>query len=115
MAKKKRSVKVYGMSGYKSELTPTIMLKGKWLSDFGFDVGNYISITCEEYVQNRNGVDYISASMVLSAVDSKLRMEMGAEKMLSGILEQLRESYRFPCFQTGREQHEGCILCSCRV
>ena len=48
MTKNKRSVKVYGMCGYKSKLTPTIMLKGKWLSDFGFDVGSYISITCEE-------------------------------------------------------------------
>ena len=28
--------------------------------------------------------------MMLSAVDSKLRMEMGSEKMLTGILEPLR-------------------------
>ena len=36
----------------------------------------------EEYIQHRNGVDFISSSMVLSAVDAKLRLEMGAEKML---------------------------------
>lgn len=30
---------------------------------------------------------------VLSAVDAKLRLEMGAEKMLSGILELLRDRY----------------------
>ena len=41
----------------------------------------------EEYIQSRNGVDFISSFMVLSAVDAKLRIEMGAEKMLSGILE----------------------------
>ena len=28
---KKRSIKVYGQSGYKYQETPTIMLKGMWL------------------------------------------------------------------------------------
>lgn len=42
-----------------------------------------------EYIQNRNGVDFIPFSMVLSAVDAKLRLEMGVEKMLSNILEPL--------------------------
>jgi len=28
---KKRSVKVYGQSGYKYRETPTVMLKGMWL------------------------------------------------------------------------------------
>jgi chromosome partitioning protein len=37
----------------------------------------------EEYIQHRNGVDFISSSMVLSVVGAKLRLEMGAEKMLS--------------------------------
>ena len=36
---KKRSIKVYGQSGYKYRETPTIMLKGKWLKEAGFDVG----------------------------------------------------------------------------
>ena len=47
MAKKNRSVKVYGMSGYKYQSTPTIMLKGNWLKELGFDIGDYISISCE--------------------------------------------------------------------
>ena len=46
-----------------------------------------------EFIQSRNGVDFIPSSMMLSAVDSKLRMEMGSEKMLAGILELLRELY----------------------
>lgn len=45
---KKRSVKVYGQSGYKYRETPTIMLKGLWLKKAGFDIGDYISITCED-------------------------------------------------------------------
>jgi len=47
----------------------------------------------EEYIQSRNGVDFIPASMMLSAVEAKLRMEMGSEKMLLGILEPLRDRY----------------------
>jgi antitoxin component of MazEF toxin-antitoxin module len=28
--------------------TPTIMLKGMWLKEVGFDIGDYISVTCED-------------------------------------------------------------------
>ena len=45
---KKRSIKVYGQSGYKYRETPTIMLKGMWLKEAGFDVGDYISVICED-------------------------------------------------------------------
>lgn len=47
----------------------------------------------EEYVHHRNGVDFIPASMILSAADGKLRMEMGAEKMLANILDPLKPKY----------------------
>lgn len=54
----------------------------------------------EEYIISRNGVDFIPSSMVLSAVDAKLRLEMGAEKMLAGILEPLRERYSYILIDT---------------
>lgn len=44
----KRSMKVYGMSGYKYQQTPTIMLKGKWLEQLNFHIGDYVSISCED-------------------------------------------------------------------
>lgn len=44
---KKRSIRVYEMSGYKYQTTPTIMLKGQWLKEAGSDIGDYISVTCE--------------------------------------------------------------------
>lgn len=40
--KKTRNMKVYGMSGYQYRSIPTIQLKG-----IGFNIGDYISITCE--------------------------------------------------------------------
>ena len=54
----------------------------------------------ETYIQSRNGVDFISSSMLLSAVDSKLRLEMGAEKLLYGILEPLRQFYDYILIDT---------------
>ena len=46
-----------------------------------------------EYIMNRNGVDFIPSSMVLAVVDAKLRLEMGAERMLANIIEPLRDTY----------------------
>ncbi|MFR6333631.1 MAG: ParA family protein [Eisenbergiella sp.] len=45
-------------------------------------------------------VDFIPASIYLSVVDAKLRLEMGAEKMLSGILEPLRGRYDYILIDT---------------
>ena len=43
----KRSMKVYGMSGYKYQQVPTVMLKGKWLEQLGFTIGDFVSVSCE--------------------------------------------------------------------
>lgn len=47
----------------------------------------------EKYIYTRDGIDYIPSSIFLSVVDAKLRLEMGTEKMLSRILEPLRDRY----------------------
>lgn len=46
--KKNRSMKVYGQSGYRYKETPAIMLKGQWLQELGFEIGDYISVSCEK-------------------------------------------------------------------
>lgn len=53
-----------------------------------------------EYVWEREGVDFIPASMMLSAVDAKLRLEMGTEKILSRILEEVKDGYDFVIVDT---------------
>ena len=53
-----------------------------------------------EYIMSRKGVDFIPSSIVLSAVDAKLRLEMGAERMLANILDPLRESYDYLVIDT---------------
>lgn len=45
-----RELKVYGQSGYKYQDIPTIMLKGKWLEEAGFDIGQPISVKVEHKV-----------------------------------------------------------------
>ena len=45
---KRRSIKVYGQSGYKYQETPTIMLKRMWLKELGVEIGDYISVVCED-------------------------------------------------------------------
>ena len=48
MAKKNvRSMKVCGQSGYKYKTVPAITLKGKWLEEMGFHLGDYVQVKCE--------------------------------------------------------------------
>ena len=42
-----RELKIHEMSGYHYKPTPTILLKGQWLSAFGFKAGNRIKVCCE--------------------------------------------------------------------
>lgn len=53
-----------------------------------------------EYIYSRNGVDYIGSALSLSVVDSKLRLEMGAEGTLSRILEPLKDRYDYILLDT---------------
>ena len=46
--KKNRSIKVVSQSGYNYRETPTIILKGLWLAEAGFQIGDYVSVSCEE-------------------------------------------------------------------
>ena len=48
MLKNERDLKVYGMSGHNYKSVPTIMLKGKWLQEFGFEIGDKFHVSCEQ-------------------------------------------------------------------
>lgn len=45
---KKHNLKVYGQSGYKYKETPTIILKGQWLKEAGFEIGNRVTLECDK-------------------------------------------------------------------
>ena len=46
--KKERRMKVVGQSGYNYRDTPTRTLKGLWLAEAGFSIGDYVTISCED-------------------------------------------------------------------
>ena len=46
--KEYREMKVYEASGYQYKRTPSIVLKGQWLSELGFDIGDQIEVKCED-------------------------------------------------------------------
>lgn len=46
--KEYREMKVYEQSGYNYQNTPTIVLKGKWLQELGFTMGDKVSVKCED-------------------------------------------------------------------
>ena len=48
VCKKCREMKVYEQSGYNYQNTPTIVLKGKWLQELGFSMGDKVSVKCED-------------------------------------------------------------------
>lgn len=56
--------------------------------------------TSKRYIREKDGVNFIPSSIYLSVVDAKLRLEMGAEKILSSILERLREQYDYILIDT---------------
>lgn len=76
--------------------------------DVDVSIGNLILNVIEdeelpergEYMRERNSVDFIPASIGLSAVEAKLRLEMGAERMLSAVLEPLRGDYDYILIDT---------------
>lgn len=51
-------------------------------------------------IRIEDGVDFIPSSIYLSVANAKLRLEMGAEKILSEILELLREKYDYILIDT---------------
>jgi chromosome partitioning protein len=53
-----------------------------------------------KYIISNKGVDIIPSSIYLSVVDANLRLEMGSEKILAEILEELRDDYDYIIIDT---------------
>lgn len=66
-----RSLKVYGQGGYGQNGTLMIMLKGNWLQKLGFEIGDYISVICE------NG------KLVISLDEQRLEWETQQKELLA--------------------------------
>lgn len=78
---KKRSIKVCSQSGYKYKETPVILLKGQWLKEAGFNIGDYISVTCEE------------GRLIISQDAEKAAMKAAEDKFMEEGIKDLRRRY----------------------
>ena len=78
---KKRSIKVCSQSGYKYKETPVIILKGQWLKDAGFNIGDYISVTCEE------------GRLIIAQDAEKAAMKAAEDKFMEEGIKDLRRRY----------------------
>lgn len=52
------------------------------------------------FIQSKDGLDFIPSSIALSVIDVNLKMELGSEKILSEIIEPLREKYDYIIIDT---------------
>lgn len=72
MAKKSvRNMKVCGQSGYQYKTIPSIMLKGQWLKDWGFEIDDAIVVKCE------------AGKLVISKAEDEKREFAGVSQMVA--------------------------------
>lgn len=77
-----RSMKVHSQSGRNYKATPTIILKGQWLQEMGFEIGDYISVNCE------NGKLIITPDM------EKAAMEKAETEFMEKEMKKLQKKFR---------------------
>ena len=101
-----RSMKVHEQSGYNYKATPTIILKGQWLKEMGFEIGDYITVSCEEGKLHTTLPDVVEAAIQAYREDNDWLGQFLEEcceiapsyKEKSG---ELYQAYRAHCMQNG--------------
>ena len=79
---KNRSMKVHSQSGRNYKATPTIILKGQWLQKMGFEIGDYISVSCE------NG------KLIITPDVEKAAMEQAEAEFMEKEMKKLQKNFR---------------------
>lgn len=79
---KNRSLKVHSQSGRNYKATPTIILKGEWLQELGFAIGDYISVSCE------NG------KLIITPDTEKAAMEQAETEFMEKEIKKLQKKFR---------------------
>lgn len=77
-----RSMKVHSQSGRNYKAIPTIILKGQWLQEMGFEIGNYISVSCE------NG------KLIITPDTEKAAMEQAETEFMEKEMKKLQKKFR---------------------
>ena len=82
---KNRSIKVVSQSGYNYKATPTITLKGQWLKELGFDIGDWNGK--QVYPEVAEGVNKTDTPFLVkvSIPDLNIRKGAGTNTAKTGI------------------------------
>ena len=93
-------MKIYSQSGYNYRKTPTIILRGNWLTDMGFQIGNYISVSCDDgklvITPDRKRAALEKAKAAFMEKETKLlkqRFEVDKEKLLAQHIAESKAGY----------------------
>lgn len=84
-SKKVRNIKVISQSGHNYKPTPTVILKGQWLNEMGFEIGDQIKVECEDgklvISLDREKMEMLDAERIfMEAETKKLQTRFKKEK-----------------------------------
>lgn len=79
---KSRSIKVHAQSGYNYKATPAIILKGQWLQELGFEIGDYIKVSCED------------GKLIITPDTEMAAMKQAEEAFMEKEIKKLKKQYK---------------------
>lgn len=84
-SKKVRNIKVISQSGRNYKPTPAVILKGQWLNEMGFEIGDQIKVECEQgklvISLDRERMELLDAERVFMETEiKKLQVQFQKEK-----------------------------------
>lgn len=100
-SKKTRNIKVISQSGHNYKPTPTIILKGQWLNEMGFEIGDCIKVECE----NGRLVVSLDKERVTELEAKKAFMDAEMEKVTARYEKEKKQIYA----QYVAEKEAGCL------
>lgn len=81
---------------------PTIILKGKWLKDAGFQVGEYLEIICDGNKITLTKTTPPEATLNKSLEDKSNSLRKSKQKKLSEMIDVLQEAIKRSFFSTSK-------------
>lgn len=87
-----RSLKVRAQSGYMYKPTPTIILKGQWLKNLGFDIDDPIRVECEngKLTVTLDMAREEAAEQVVAVLDGNGKKNRRYQKKMKGAVDSAR-------------------------
>ena len=102
-SKKVRNIKVISQSGRNYKPTPTVILKGQWMNEMGFEIGDQIKVECENgklvISLDRERMEMLDAEKVFMEEETKklqARFKKEKEEIHARYVAERRAAYGLP-------------------